>query len=225
MAVVVDEVKRVALDSGADLVGVASDDRFGEAPEGHRPWDILSGARAVVVCGVRIPGGTLEGPATAYHNAMTVAHGRLDRTAALVAVFLETHGARAVPVPADEPYRHWEAGRAYGRGDLSHKHAAVAAGLGWLGKNSLLIAPGFGNRLHLVSVVTDLDLAPDAAPRWKGCPRECTLCVEACPAGALGEGPTVAQDLCRRVLMERLPRGALIESCRCCRRVCPAGLR
>jgi epoxyqueuosine reductase len=70
-----------------------------------------------------------------------VVYGQLDVLAYHVALFLESKGGRAVPVPADEPYRYWEADRSYGRGDLSHKHAAQAAGLGRLGKNSILITP------------------------------------------------------------------------------------
>ena len=64
MTITADELKRFALDSGADLVGVAPCERFDEAPEGHRPEDILPGARAVVACARRIPVGTLDGPGT-----------------------------------------------------------------------------------------------------------------------------------------------------------------
>lgn len=60
------------------------------------------------------------------------------------------------------PYFHWDEGTHYAAGDLSHKHAAVVAGLGVLGKNTLLITPQFGNRVNLVSIVTDLEIEPDA---------------------------------------------------------------
>jgi epoxyqueuosine reductase len=221
----IDELKQFALKNGADLVGVASVERFDGAPVGHHPADILPGARAVVVCARRLPGGTLDGPATAYHRALEVVHGQLDVLAYQLALFLEAEGGRAVPVPADEPYRHWEAERSYGRGDLSHRHAAQAAGLGRLGKNSLLITPQYGNRVHLVSVVTDVELAPDPLLDWEPCPKGCTLCVKACPAGALQGDRRVEQAMCRPVVMERLPRGTIIESCRACRRACPAGVK
>ncbi len=156
---------------------------------------------------------------------MEVVHAWLDQLAGQIALFLEQDGGRAVPVPSDEPYRHWDAERHYGRGDLSHKHAAQAAGLGRLGKNSLLITPQFGNRVHLVSVVTDVALAPDPVLDWEPCPQGCTLCLRACPAGAIGEGQQVNQALCRQVLLERLPKGKIIESCWACRAACPAGLK
>jgi epoxyqueuosine reductase QueG len=182
---------------GADLVGVASVDRFEQAPEGHRPKDILPGARAVVAIAKRIPNGVVEGPATSYHHAMNILHAQLDLIACQVALFLEREGGLAVPIPSDEPYYHWEAENLYGRGDLSHKHAAQAAGLGRLGKNSLLITPEFGNRVHLVSVVTSVELEPDPVIERRLCPDGCTLCIEACPVGAIGEGQRVNQRLCR----------------------------
>lgn len=219
-----EELKGFARSLGADLVGVASVDRFEEAPEGHRPEDILPQARAVVVCAKRIPNGPLEGPATSYHHAMSILHAQLDLIASQVALFLEQEGGLAVPVPADEPYHHWEAERLYGRGDLSHKQAAQAAGLGRLGKNSLLITPQFGNRVHLVSVVTSVELAADGMMQEELCPSACSLCIEACPSGAIGEGQQVDQRLCREVMIQRLPKGTLIESCRECRRVCKIGL-
>jgi epoxyqueuosine reductase QueG len=221
----VTELKQVALDNGIDLIGVASTDRFAEAPAGHHPDDILSGAKAVIACARRIPNGVLEGPGTAYHRAMELVHARLDLAAAQVALFLEENGGRAVPVPADEPYIHWEADRKYGRGDLSHKHAAQAAGLGRLGKNSMLITPQFGNRVHLVSVVTDVDLPFDSILDWEPCPKGCTLCQKACPAGAILEDQQVDQALCRSKVMEKLPKGTIIESCRLCRKICPAGIK
>jgi epoxyqueuosine reductase QueG len=219
------ELKQFALANSADLVGVAPVARFDRAPAGHRPQDILPGARSVVVCAQSIPAGTLDGPATAYHRTMELVHGQLDLLAYRVARFLEATGGRAVPVPADEPYRHWEAEKSYGRGDLSHKHAARAAGLGRLGKSALLITPQFGNLVHLVSVVTDVELTPDPVLDWNPCPKGCARCVEACPAGAIDAGQRVDQALCRPVVMERLPKGKVIESCRACRRACPAGKR
>lgn len=220
-----EESKEFARSLGADLVGVASVDRFKEAPEGHRPEDILPQARAVVVCAKRIPNGLLEGPATSYQQTMNVLHAQLDLIACQVALFLEREGGLAVPVPADEPYYHWEAENLYGRGDLSHKHAAQAAGLGRLGKNSLLVTPEFGNRVHLVSVVTSVGLAADGMIQEELCPSGCSLCIEACPAGAIGEGQRVDQRLCRGVLLQKLAKGTLIESCRECRKVCKVGVR
>ena len=94
-----------------------------------------------------------------------------------------------------------------------------------MGKSSLLITLQFGNLVHLVSVVTDVELAPDPVLDWDPCPKNWARCIEACPAGAIGAGQRVDQALCRPVVMERLPRGYVIESCRACRRACLVGKR
>ncbi len=228
----VTELKSFALAAGADLVGVAPVERFTGAPAGHHPRDILPEAQSVVSLALRIPNGVLDGPTTTYHQALMVTFRQLDDLAWRVALFIERGGGRAVPVPSDEPYMDWDAEHTNGRGDLSHKHAAQAAGLGRLGKNSLLITPQFGNRVHLVSVVTDVALPPDPLLDWQPCPRGCTLCLKACPANAIpvldgdgASGPHIDQALCRPVSMQRIPKGYVIEGCGLCRKVCPAGLK
>ncbi len=218
-------IKDFALEAGADLVGIAPVERFVGAPAGHLPGDILAGAKSVVSLALRIPAGVLSGPATSYQAAMNAVHAELDRLALAVALRLEASGGRAVPVPSDEPYRHWEPGRSYGRGDLSHKHAAQAAGLGRMGRNSLLITREHGNMVHLVSVVTDTELAPDPMMDWEPCPKGCERCIKACPAGAIAEGMRVEQSACRPVVMQRLAKGAVVESCWACRMACPRGDR
>lgn len=53
-------VKKIAQDLGAKIVGVAEADRFGEAPEGYRPNDILEDAESVVVLAIPLLKGVLR---------------------------------------------------------------------------------------------------------------------------------------------------------------------
>ena len=53
-------IKTRALDLGADIVGVADAGRFGEAPQGHKPGDILEGAKSVVVLAIRLLDGAVS---------------------------------------------------------------------------------------------------------------------------------------------------------------------
>jgi len=111
--------------------------------------------------------------ATAYTNSVQALPRRLDAVACALAVFVDKKGGRAMPIPADDPYTYWNETNRRGMGDVSHKHAAQAAGLGILGENSLLITPQYGNRVDLVSMTTDLDLEPGPVVEDALCPQKC----------------------------------------------------
>ena len=69
---------------------------------------------------------------------------------------------------------------------LLEREIAARAGLGFLGKNGLLIVPGLGSHVVLGEVLTDAALAPTAAPADPGADRcgTCTACLDACPTAA-----------------------------------------
>lgn len=67
---------------------------------------------------------------------------------------------------------------------FTHKIAATSAGLGWIGKNGLLINPVFGPRLSLATVLTDAPLMPDKPIEFSQC-GECNLCRDYCPSKAI----------------------------------------
>ena len=69
---------------------------------------------------------------------------------------------------------------------LLEREVAARAGLGFLGKNGLLIVPGLGSHVVLGEVLTDAALAPTAAPADPGADRcgTCTACLDACPTAA-----------------------------------------
>lgn len=66
---------------------------------------------------------------------------------------------------------------------LVDRAAAARAGLGWIGKSTMVIAPGHGPWMLFGSVVTDADLEP-TLPMRRGC-GTCTSCIPACPTGAI----------------------------------------
>jgi epoxyqueuosine reductase len=65
-----------------------------------------------------------------------------------------------------------------------HKIAATSAGIGWIGRNGLLINPAYGPRLSLATVLTDAPLKSDRPVSKSRC-GTCRLCVEHCPSAAL----------------------------------------
>ena len=76
-----------------------------------------------------------------------------------------------------------------GAGPFSHRHAAVAAGLGEIGRNNLLLTPQYGSRVRLVSIITEAELCPDPLITHGICLGEkCDICVKSCPAKAFDGG-------------------------------------
>lgn len=214
-------IRQYALENGAHVAGFADAGNFDEAPAGFRPRDIMPQANSVIVIGKALSAGTVQSGNkvvyTAQGEAVVLA---LDALASQVAFYIERQGGLAVPIPADAPYFHWEEERQYGMGILSHRHAAVKAGLGVLGKNGLLLTPQYGNRVTLVTVLTDLVLPPDPQRQETLCPPGCRKCLDACPSKALQGNSITEQKLCRSHVATTSDRGHSLTNCWNCRLSC-----
>lgn len=88
---------------------------------------------------------------------------------------------------------------------FTHKVAATCAGLGWIGRNGLLISPEYGPRLSLATVLTDAPITVDAAMKESLC-GNCTLCVDHCPSQAI-TGDTWSRE-------EPFPKLILTDRCK-----------
>jgi epoxyqueuosine reductase len=106
----------------------------------------------------------------------------LDTLGLIVTSAIQDLGYRAMPIPASQIVD-WKTQR----GHLSHKHVARLAGLGWIGRNNLLVNERFGSRIRLVTILTDLPLVTDSPlPRDCG---SCQACESACPVNAISQTP------------------------------------
>ena len=119
-------------------------------------------------------------------------------------------------------YECWDEDRREGRALLSLRHAGWLAGLGVLGKNTLLTNGQYGNRLSLGALLLNIELEGDPMVAPSFCLPTCRLCIDACPVGALN-GETVNQRLCRGQCEGRTKKNEPIYTCNVCRRVCPRG--
>ena len=216
-----EKIKSIALGVGADKCGIASAGRFNKAPKGFHPHDVYSRCKSVVVFLKRMPSDVInaENPVVYTHTA-NLLYDMLDRIGMDLCFSLDKQGIHAVPVPTDVPYLHWDAETKHGMGILSMRQAAFNAGLGILGRNTLLINRELGNLVYIGAILTDASVNPDPIVDDFACPPNCSLCIDACPVQAL-DGVTVIQKLCRESSTLEHPRGWDIYTCSKCRQVCP----
>jgi epoxyqueuosine reductase len=108
------------------------------------------------------------------------------------------------------------------------REAAARSGVGFYGKNTMLITRRHGSWVVLGTLVSDQELEP-TAPLDADC-GSCTLCIEACPTGALDEPGTLDATRCLSYWTQapaaipedyRAELGAQIYGCDICQDVCP----
>ncbi|UCG07725.1 MAG: epoxyqueuosine reductase [Desulfobacterales bacterium] len=179
------EVKQFVLDHGMDLVGIASAGQIAElTPKGyHRPQDLLAECNTSVVMALRWSDTLIDGLPeirAMYSRMMIMMNNQLDQALLKIARFLTKRGFLALPVHASDPYD-----LSALKGVLSHKHAAVQAGLGEFGLSNLLLTPQFGPRQRFAQLLTDAMLVADTPVSLNLCEQtipECNFaCIASCP--------------------------------------------
>ena len=195
-------LKRSILDDGADLVGVASVERFATCPELTHPQHYMPGATCVISIGLHILNGACDiwdgDPHTPHKSAspyLFYGYGLLNmelgRLAYRAARALEYDGYKSLVFPptwAVGKYRFLEETVEKGESlaDFSHRHAAVASGVGEFGLSGVVLTR-FGARNRFNSIITDAPIVAD--PLYEGAPLcrpdECNRkCVRECPTRA-----------------------------------------
>lgn len=146
------------------------------------------------------------GPTADYYQLYLRTNARLNEMAHALETWLSVLGFRtkAFPATVSASELNGELGAAM-TAPVQHKTVAVRAGLGWIGKNALLITPQYGPRVRLASVFTDMPLPP-AQPMASSRCGTCTRCVRACPAQAL-RGTTWQMGMARDELVD-------VEACK-----------
>ena len=171
---------------------------------------------------------TINGrPTMSYFQHYRITNTKLDLLALDAVDFIEARGYSALPVAASQstPYAKGEY-----RGIFPHKTGALLSGLGYIGKNGLLITEEYGPRVRFSTVLTDMPLKAQRTIIKDGC-GSCEICKNACPAGAItGENYVVGSERSSVVDAKKcsdhmktyndIGRGAV---CGICVAVCPKG--
>ncbi|MCL2076871.1 MAG: epoxyqueuosine reductase [Oscillospiraceae bacterium] len=214
------EVKQLLFDMGADLCKIASIDRFDDAPEGFHPLDVLPSCKSVVVFAKKFPAGTTRCntniPYTITRNTLCT---EMDIMSVKFCGLMEECGITAVPTGTISNTR-LDSKTGRHRSIVSAKHCASNAGLGRIGKNTLLVTPEYGNMVWLNAVLTDAELEPDEILGGSPCEENCSICIDNCPATALGE-PEMKQGACFMHAFKTEPAEELNIKCHNCRTLCP----
>ena len=223
-----EELRNEAKRHRVDLFGIVSTRELGDAPAGHKPTDLMPSAASAIILGLKMLDAQtdllpVEGETSSNspRQAMFSGHNaylsqQLDAAGYSLARMLEAEGYKAY-------HQLSSTGGIDGRyltGLLSLKHAACRAGLGAIGRNSLLVTPQYGPRVRLTGIITDAEIEPDKPNTCDPC-KECGKCIEQCPAKALqnpddGESYKINRFACNQFLSTR-------PSCSICLKVCPVG--
>ena len=184
-----EKIREFALAVGADDVGFAAAADY-DSPMSPALDSIFPGVKSLIVIAYREL-------ATCESESLQVAmNGRLDlmefsrSISYQVGRFVQSKcGAKAMTVPISYPLQMTrETGGAVG--EVSLRHAALAAGLGTFGRNNLILHPKLGSRVLFTAILSDLEFESDPHVEESLCD-DCQLCVQACPASALDdEGKT-----------------------------------
>lgn len=250
-----EQVKQLAAYCGFDLCGITSAEPIPEARRRFDEWlqegfhgemaylahdpdrradpgQVLPGARSVIMLGLDYylsnQSGTPAGHGRIsryargrdYHKAMGSRIRRLLRK-------LQSHVAAR-----NKPRFHWFVDF----GPFFERSYAEAAGLGFIGKNGLLINKEFGSWVFLAEIITDLKLEPDRRdPISHGHCGSCRLCIEACPTEAIVSSRVIDARKCISYLTIERPSnipeqlqtamGDMVFGCDICQEVCPYNAR
>jgi epoxyqueuosine reductase QueG len=112
-----------------------------------------------------------------YRGLYNSANANLDRASLLIAKKIQEKGFKTYPIPASQTINDRKLEAA-----ISHKLSAHLSGLGWIGKNCLLITPEYGPRVRFTTILTDTPF--ETGKPVKNMCDDCRDCVEICPPGA-----------------------------------------
>ncbi|XXF59629.1 4Fe-4S double cluster binding domain-containing protein [Thermoanaerobacterium thermosaccharolyticum] len=210
---------------GASIVGFS--DLIDVLPDDLK--DLRYGITVAVKLSDRIINEINDKPTYTYFHHYRSVNTLIDQITLKTVLMLEEWGYNALAVPASQSIK--ELGEY--RGLFQHKTAATKAGLGWIGKNGLLVTEKYGPRVRLGTVLTDFELDTGKPIETSKC-GNCTLCVKSCPAmalhGKLWEAGIERKEIvdaqaCSEYMNKNFKHIGRGSVCGICIKVCPYGIK
>jgi epoxyqueuosine reductase len=204
-------VKAAALESGADLVGIGSMDRFEGAPKEFDPRFIFPEAKSIIGLGFRVHRGLFRGieEGTFFAAYPSLGYANINDLHAPLALrelgsFVEDQGYEAMLYSNTSVRLGTNKGQPVAPGlpapdvFLHFRIAAFICGMGEIGFSKVFLTPRFGPRQRFAFILTDAPLDPD--PLYSGPPLcdRCMTCVRDCPTGAIVADKTVQVTIAGR---------------------------
>lgn len=167
-----EELIQLLKDKGAALVGIGD-------MTGIENCDYPIGISVAVPVPVHVVKDLKTAPTEEYYELYDILNDKLNQIVKAGEKFLQDKGynalARSTDVVVVDSNNH---------SGLPHKTVATKAGLGWIGKNNLLVTTEYGSAIRISSLLTDAPLRTNEPILESKC-GPCHLCVDACPAQAL----------------------------------------
>ncbi|OGV31249.1 MAG: hypothetical protein A2020_01340 [Lentisphaerae bacterium GWF2_45_14] len=199
------QVKEKVREAGADLVGIASLDRFKDLPAESNPLSVFPQCKSVIVVGRRILRGAFRGVEEGTNFGSTYGcfgHSYLEnqflsKTIYDVTCYLEKEGIEAVPLLG---YRIKGEDKVLADGKpaanviLDYKILAQAAGLGEIGKGGFFLTPEFGHRQRFGMILVDEAFDADELKKVSLC-ENCDACAKGCPLKSIHAEKTISAGL------------------------------
>jgi len=182
------EVKENAKEAGFALIGITKPDRLKDFPYGWvrkitnlRPAEeLMPNVKSILILGFKAENRALNLAVSAPDWKGYGMHENNDRFEEYL-LYYEILKNKAWSIIDYLVKKEFDASFTF---KLPLKTAAVKAGLGCQGKNTILINPDFGPRIRLIAILTNAELEPDE-PFTSDLCKDCQRCIDACPTKAL----------------------------------------
>ena len=217
------EVKNELQRLGADIVGIGD---ITMLPSEVRK-NMSFGIAVALAIDPEVIKGIEHGPTMEYYYSYDKLNKKLDEIVILGAQYIQSLGYDAIAQTVAEVSKTETEYRTV----LPHKTVATRAGIGWIGKNAMLVTKVFGSAVRISAILTNANLKADQPMDESKC-KSCMRCKEACPGEAVSGlnwniasnrdsffAPAKCKSFARKITKERLN----IEKTLCgkCVFVCP----